>query len=489
MGKNWRGLLLLCWMFLSQMGNAQFVKELDYKVETGVSFSGGAHTPLWLSANRQGLGSIQKNSGYVLAGVSQAGEFGKGFSYAWGLELAGAYRSVSPFFVRQAYADFRWRFLGLSIGSKCRDAVLKNQELSSGGLTFSGNSLPIPQVRLGIPDYLAVPGTGGWFSFKGYIAYGMFTDGRWQEDFASAHLNKYVTKTLFHDKAIFFKIGNGKFPLTVEGGLDMPARFSGDFHQYNAKKGAWEVTAIPHRVKDFWRVLVPSRGDAENLPMDQANIVGDMLGSWNFSVEYRVKDWKLRAYFEHQFNDHSQLFGEYGWKDGLLGLELSLPRNPYVSCMVYEHLYSKDQTGPIYHDSTSAIPDQISGADDYYNHGIYSGWQHWGMAIGNPLFLSPLYNEDGNLRFRSNRLIARHVGISGNPSQEWKYRLLFSHVRHWGSYLYPLAEVETSIHALGELSYRPAALRHWSFTAALGADKSGLIGNSLGGMLTVCFSR
>ena len=31
---------------------AQFTKGLSYQAETGVSFSGGEHTPFWLTANR-----------------------------------------------------------------------------------------------------------------------------------------------------------------------------------------------------------------------------------------------------------------------------------------------------------------------------------------------------------------------------------------------------------------------------------------------------
>lgn len=60
-----------------------------------------------------------------------------------------------------------------------------------------------------------------------------------------------------------------------------------------------------------------------------------------------------------------------------------------VTTLVYEFLRTTDQSGAIYHDHTEAIPDQISARDNYYNHGLYTGWQHWGQAIGNPLFTSP----------------------------------------------------------------------------------------------------
>ena len=65
---------------------AQFIKELSYRAETGVSFSGGEHTPFWLTANKQGLSSIEKNNGYLRAGVFRELENDKRFSYAFGAD-------------------------------------------------------------------------------------------------------------------------------------------------------------------------------------------------------------------------------------------------------------------------------------------------------------------------------------------------------------------------------------------------------------------
>ncbi|MFR8356153.1 MAG: hypothetical protein ACLVEJ_11210 [Parabacteroides sp.] len=129
---------------------AQFTKGLSYRAETGVSFSGGEHTPFWLTANKQGLSSIEKNNGYLRAGVFRELESDKRFSYAFGADLAVAYNFTSTFVVQQLYADLKYRCLGLSIGSKERHSEFNNSLLSSGGLTFSGNARPIPQVRIGI---------------------------------------------------------------------------------------------------------------------------------------------------------------------------------------------------------------------------------------------------------------------------------------------------------------------------------------------------
>ena len=174
------GILLLPWNTY-----AQFTKGLSYQAETGISFSGGEHTPFWLTANKQGLSSIEKNNGYLRAGIFREMEEDKRFSYAFGADLAVAYNFTSTFIVQQLYADLKYRCLGLSIGSKERYSEFNNPLLSSGGLTFSGNARPIPQVRIGIPEYTVVPGTKGWLAFKGHIAYGIFTDDGWQKVFVA----------------------------------------------------------------------------------------------------------------------------------------------------------------------------------------------------------------------------------------------------------------------------------------------------------------
>lgn len=96
-------------------------------------------------------------------------------------------KQASDFWVQQAYADISWKMLTLSIGSKERMGfpLEKNSELTSGWMAEGPNMRPIPQIRAEIKDFLAIPGTRNWLAFKGHLAYGMFTDGNWQEDFAA----------------------------------------------------------------------------------------------------------------------------------------------------------------------------------------------------------------------------------------------------------------------------------------------------------------
>ncbi len=153
-------------------------------------------------------------------------------------------------------------------------------------------------------------------------------------------------------------------------------------------------------------------------------------------------------------------------------------------------MYTKYKSGPIYHDHTAAIPDQISAADNYYNHGIYNGWQHWGQAIGNPLYISPIYNNDGNVKFKSNRFSAHHIGICGDPTDDLRYRLLFTYSQHLGTYAEPLDDKKYQRSFLCELTYSPSRIgrwnaKGWSATAAFGIDRSSLTGNNQGIQFTI----
>ena len=471
--------LLLCAAMFSGISAGE-LDSLYYRVEGEVSFSGGKHTPFWLVNNRQGLSSIEKNNGYLRGGIFRQIDNDKRFSWGAGVDIAGAYNFSSSFIIQQLYGEVKYRSLRLLVGSKEIQGQFNNPKLSSGNLLYSGNARPIPQIRLGMPRYTIVPWTKNWLSVKGYIAYGMFTDDNWQKDFISpgAVHTKHV---LYHSKGLFLKVANPeKFPAWIEGGLEMAAQFGGQ-----AIAGD-RVTDMPNSLKDFFKVFFPTGGDSNTPITEQVNIYGNHVGSWNLLAGWNIKpDLTAKVYYQHYFEDHSMMFFDYQWKDGLWGVEVSLPKNPIVSTVVYEYLYTKDQSGPAYWDHTPEIPEQISGRDNYYNHGIYTGWQHWGMGIGNPLIISPIYNNDGIIIFKNNRITSHHLGFMGQPFDELGYRVLMSYTKSWGTYDNPLDDVMKNVNGLVEVTYSPKKLPGASGTLSFGIDGGGLLGRSNGVMLTL----
>ena len=463
---------------------------LDYKVEMSGNAATGTYAPLWLTANRYGLASQEPNSGYLRAGVC----YNKSMKHNWrletGLDLAGAVNQTAPFVVQQAYADISWRMLTLSVGSKERPGfpLEKNTALSSGMMVEGPNARPVPQIRGEIKEYLPIGFTGNWLALKGHLAYGMFTDGDWQQDFVATNKG-FVKKALYHSKSLMFRLGNReKLPLEFEFGIQMATQFGGNKYQKNSDGSAKLILDMPDNLKAYWKAFFPQAGGEDTPEGEQVNIEGNMLGSWNFALNYYLHDWKFRAYLEHYFEDHSQMFWEYGrWKDGQLGIEITFPKNRWVSSLLWEGLSTWHSSGPLLYDGFwGSFPEyQVSGGDAYYNHYIYGAWQHWGMGMGNPLLPGPVYNEKGEITFRSNRMKGQHVGVTGNPSEEWSYRLLLSFNRYWGTYENPLDKVRKQFSSLAEVTYCPQWATGWSGSVSLGLDRGNYLGNSAGGCVTI----
>lgn len=462
---------------------------LTYRVEASGNVSNGTYAPLWLSANRYGLSSVEPNSGYVRAGLS----FNKNLRHYWkvqaGVDIAATTNQTADFVVQQAFADVSWRFLKLSIGSKERPGfpLCKNERLSSGMMVEGANAHPVPQVRGEIADYVAIPGTRGWLSLKGHIAYGIFTDNNWQEGFVSPG-DTYGKNIHYHSKSIMCRIGNRKkLPAEFEFGILMAAQFAGDQLRKNKDGSSELITDMPDGLKNFIKAFIPMSGGSDTPWGDQVNVEGNHLGSWNFALNYYLKDWKFRVYLEHYFDDHSQMFWEYGrWKDGQLGIEVTLPKNRWVSTVLWEGLSTKDQTGPILYDGFAGSMDyQVSASDNYYNNYCYQAWQHWGQGMGNPLLPGPIYNKDGKITFKSNRVRAQHLGLEGQPTTEWGYRVLISFARYWGTYSVPLDKQRKQFSSLYEMTYSPQWAKGWSAAVSMGLDRGNYLGNSTGGMFTI----
>ena len=463
--------------------------SIEYKVEVQTTFSRN-NSPLWLNANRYGLSSIDPNNGYLRAAILRDANVDRAHKWrlGYGIDFAGAYNFTSPVVLHQLYLDVDYLKMRLSIGSKERPMAFKNQQLSSGSQTFGINARPIPEVRFEVPEYLSITGKSNWAAIKGHFGYGMMTDGRWQEDYVNEGLH-YAKGALYHSKAGYLRIGNeDKFPLVFEGGLEMACQFGGTIYNPLGRNGVYgEKIKMGSGIKDFIKAIYGGGTDATD--DIYANAAGNTLGSWLLALSYVGKDWKIRAYYDHYFEDHSQMFMEYGWLDGMIGVELNLPKKFFVNDIVYEYLNTTYQSGPVYHDHTEAIPDQVSGKDNYYNHNLYQGWQHWGQAIGNPLFHSPLYNHNGNLLFTGNRFKAHHFGFNGHLFNAVNYRVLYTYMENWGTYDYPYDDKRYAHSFLGEATYDFSHLKKmnnkgWSVSAAFSFDRGKEIGDNTGFQLT-----
>ncbi len=484
-------------------------KGLGYKVEAQGSFSSDK-TPLWLNANKFGLSSLEQNNGYLRAAVERplAVDEERKWGIGYGLDLAVPFNYTSKFVVQQAYVEGRWLHGSLSIGSKEYPMELRNNNLSSGVQTLGINSRPVPQVRLALHDW-AIPGTKGWLKLRGHIAYGMLTDENWQKDFAGEK-GKHQQRVKYHSKAGYLTIGNEErfFPFSAELGLEMGGLFGGTAYIPQADGSMLTLTG-ESGLKGLWHAFVPGGTDAGETTYTNAS--GNTLGSWVARLNWDEDTWRVSVYADKFFEDHSGMLqvdkdgyqtGEnwqaaskrtlliYDFKDWMLGAEFHFKYDRPIQSVVFEYIYTKYQSGPIYHDHTPTMADHIGGRDNYYDHYMYTGWTHWGQVIGHPLFMSPIYNEDGELSIKNSRFIAFHLGVDGVLNPQLSYRAMVTYQNGVGTYEHPFTKMKHNVSALAEVKYDfdKGWLDGWSVKGAFGMDAGGLLGHNYGGQLTIAKS-
>ncbi len=484
----------------------RILSDIEYRGELSGTVGSGDFAPLWMHSNRYGLSSVEPNSGYLRGGIFRDTKADSLYEWrhGYGLDVAIGANFTSTLIIHQAYYDLDWKHGRLSVGAKERGMELKNPMLSSGNQTLGINARPIPQVRVELPDYWTVPYTKGWLHIKGHIAYGMMTDNKWQHDFTGMK-NQYTDNVMFHSKAGYLRIANDDYdyPLSFEAGLEMACQFGGNTFWKNNEGGMTKVEN-GKGLSSFWHAFMPGGGDNYEKGSVYENSEGNQLGSYMIRLNYDKPTWRTSVYWERFFEDQSGMFGVdydgygsgsewdshkerkyllYDFKDMMLGWELELKEKRWIRNILLEYLYTKYQSGPIYHDHNKGVSDHIGGIDEYYNHHVYPGWQHWGEAIGNPLYYAQLYNDDGTLRFKNNRFMAFHLGVSGNPTNEISYRFLGTWEEGLGTYRAPYTKKKHQMSFLTEGTYTPIhlpALRGWSATISIGFDTGDIIGDNFG---------
>ncbi len=460
----------------------------DLTLSASATASGGTFAPLWLTANRHGLGSVRPTSGMLRATLERQpdADSTRRWQLAYGLDVAVTAGHERTFVPQQYYVAARRGLFTLTLGARQQHLVTQDDRLAGGAMSLGINARPLPQARLDI-DWFAIPGTRGWWHWRMHGSYGLFTDGAWQRQWGSRW--RYATGTLYHEKALYWRIGReDRLPLTYEIGLRMATQFGGT--SYNIFTDRNPQTTYRHATGPdaFVDALLCRGSDATD--GSDPNTAGNHLGSYVMQLKWQAPAWQARVYWERYFDDQSMLTVQYGIRDMLLGGEVTLPRNSYVSKVVVEWLTTRDQTGAVYHDATPSMPDKMNGRDDYYNHLLYAGWEHYGQTLGHPFLTSVLYNDvlDAShmLHFRNTRVRALHVGLAGQPTAEIEWRALMSLTRNWGTYERPLLpDPRRQAYLFGEATYSPASARGWQFTLGVGVDRGRLLGNSTGAQLTI----
>ena len=471
--------------------------SLHYFGETQITMGSGDHSPFWLGAGRDGMTAVDGHGLVFRAGISRPTAVAyPDFHPRWGfcVETALGASLLSRFTPTAAFAEAVIGRSHLALGLRPHLTPLNHPSHSTGSFVIGRNAVPPATLAWSIPGWWPAFGRRMPIAFSGTLAYGMQLDGDWQRRTVGRQGGRYATGVRYHEKSGYVRIGTDSSVVTLTAGAEMATQFGGTIHHY---LGAAQPMPLAGGLREAFYALVAKGGSDPTDGEGYANASGNTVGTWRFALDVhpRRAPWSARLYYDHFFEDESAAFDEYGWLDGLLGLEVHLPWRA-CSTVVVEAVRTDYQSGPVYHDHTPQLNEQVSGIDNYYNHGLYPGWQHFGMAMGNVLFASPLYDHNGTLIFTANRFRALHLGLSGKPTSQLAYRLLFTTLRSWGTYAAPFTEVQCQHSLLAEVQWSlPSSFfghsvgSGWQLTAALAADRGTRLGHNTAVQLGLRYSH
>ncbi len=488
--------LLLTAGLLPQQLHAEYT--IDYSAEMIATAGGGDFAPYYLSANNHGI-ITQTDNALIRAGVSHGWDESKRFSYGFGLDIVGGYSSSTDYlrynngslvtntqhpanaWIQQLYGEIKYRSLFLTIGSKEHGSTIVDNRLSSGDLVESGNSRPIPEVRVGFIDFQDIPFTNGWVQIQGELSYGKFTDSQWLKN----HFNYYEYHlnlgALYSYKRCYFRT-KPSMPLSVTVGMEVGAQFGGTstFYTEGVEQSA---DTYSRGWKQFYKMLFPRDGGV-------SYYAGSSLGAWCAAFRYRLRNGNtVRAYFEKPFEDGSGI-GFLNGFDGLWGVEYRTNSKNIVSGVVAEYLDFTNQSGPMHYDPddrpNTNLTHRAEGGDSYYDNSQYNSYAHYGLSIGTPFLVAPLYNTDGSLLYLHSRTRGFHIGVEGNIGNSVEYRVLGGYRRSYGSSFFPSLQPDDDTSFMAEAKWE-TPVKGLAVKGQFAIDRGSLLGDNTGGAITVTY--
>lgn len=466
--------LLLSLFLLSGLLSETKAQSIETTVDLIGVISSSDATPFWIQSNRQGRYS--RHGSQLLNRIQAHGHShlfdNSSISLNYGADLITRPGPEGTITFNQGYVKLNAYGVELAGGRFHSYNPISDHNLGMGSLGVSGNAVPVPQVRLGLPDWTSLPLTRDFIQIRLHVAHGWLGSRR------------YTENVLYHEKVGHARFG-GDFPLNLYGGIAHYAKWGG--------KNNREFGDLPATFTDFWRVFFALGGD-ENAPdVESDYMLGDHLGAWDFGFFLEFDSFSINGYRQHPLETKDNLKLK-SLQDALNGISfrfderLGLP----IRGFVYEYMYTKWQDGPrvenVLDDGTRCFDfpercrDLFQGNENYYNHHIYrTGWATQGRTIGNPLFRTvntPIDQlVDG---IDNNRIIAHHIGIEtrlGRSSIIGKVTAS----RNFGTRNDPFPEPADQL-SMGLQSQIPVFLFDQPFTllADVAWDNGDLYGNQFG---------
>ena len=479
-----RRLFIISFLYSIAFSSVGAQTTVDYDLTTEAAVGSGDYTAYQLVTNRHHVLATRPNTAYVRGAVNVEHQWAEDWKLSGAVDAIASVHADHKAYLQQCYVNLQWKDFFVEAGARELNPVLRDPLLSSGAFAKGHNAKPIPQVHVGTNGFWTVPYTKGWLQVNADFGYGKLMDSDYREKRFYREGSTdicYATGALYHQKHLYFRT-NPEKPFFVTAGIEHVALFGGT--GYSTETSKMVVKNKSTSLKDFFKVIIPV-GDSNYFEDDALEdwIFGNHLGSMTVQLGWNInQDHQLQAYVDDIFEDGSGMRKGNGW-DGLYGLEYKnkAEGRQFVRGAVIEYLQTTNQSGPLHWDSNdypeplrSQVPELVTGNDNYYNHMFYGAYDHYGMAQGNALLASPIYNKDGSSEFRDNRVKAWHLAVNGDITDRLSYLVKGSYREGWGTYSYPLPCKHHSFDAMLQGIYTTGP---WQFSAAYAFDKGNIYGD------------
>ncbi len=385
--------------------------------------------------------------------------------------------STRQYLLPEAHIKLNWKHWELLAGRECRIIGIVDTTLSSGSYSWSGNSLPIPMIRLSIEEYIPIPFLREFVSIKGSYAHGWFND-------------PYIKGAYLHQKTFYGRFGKPSGKVHFQLGLAHSVTWGGSADYLRDSPFAINGK-LTTDFGDYLRGVVLGKIPKDKVNkrftiFDGTNRVGNHVGHFDMALDWNIGKTNLLFYRQHPFEDASGLQFQ-NLPDGLYGVRLQRNNSPlsFISLRKFlaEFLYTRNQSGPVFDPAA-----RYQGRDDYFNHAQYKqGWSYRGHGMGTPFI--PATTEvskqigDSHEFFPSNQTKMYHLGME--LLLAGKIQLLIKHSSsiNFGTFSVP---IQAPIKQKSSSLSFDAPLMVWGNTrvrAQLAYDKGGLYPESLGGYI------
>ncbi|MDF7822096.1 capsule assembly Wzi family protein [Runella sp. MFBS21] len=422
--------------------------------------------PFWLYANT--FGTVSTTAPNALFNVSLYSPTSDSLLPNWrninvnyGVETyLSTHKNGTETFLVEGYTSIKYGIFRILAGRK-REVIglIGDSLLTSGSFAMSGNTLPIPQIKL--TSNFVVPFTNKLIAIKACFSYG------WLGSMAVGYGGQGVTSVngLFHQKNLYATIGKPQSRFQATIGFNHQVQWGGE-------NQIWPNGLSP--TEAWWGVVLGKSW--------MGSRVGNHLGTIDMGLKWKLQQGELFLYRQNIYEDGS-LYAFLNIGDGLNGVvyrPVQQSENAFsVKSMLFEFLNTTSQGGDVFNLSTG-----VFGKDNYFNHYVYTnGWSYNRKTIGTP-FIAP--QSDLNSRWphlknsltNNNRVKLLHLGASGQYLDcHWFLKTSFS--INYGLYDYPLIGNPKQFSSILQVQKSLSWLGGIEWSTALGIDVGRLYKSSV----------